>query len=83
VLASDTPALVEVMGGAGLHAAVGDDQALAHVMTRLRAGGVRDDLRQRGLLRARAFSWERTAEATLAVYREAAAEGALPQKSTA
>lgn len=83
VLASDTPALVEVMGGAGLHAAAGDDQALAQAMTRLRATGVRDDLRQRGLLRARAFSWERTAEATLAVYREAAAQGALPRKSTA
>jgi glycosyltransferase involved in cell wall biosynthesis len=82
VLASDTPALVEVMGGAGLHAAVGDDQALAQAMTRLRAGGMRDDLRQRGLLRAREFSWERTAEATLAVYREAAAEATQPRKST-
>jgi glycosyltransferase involved in cell wall biosynthesis len=43
---------------------------------------MRDDLRQRGLLRAREFSWERTAEATLAVYREAAAEATQPRKST-
>lgn len=76
VVGSDTPALLEVMGGAGLHATVGDDQALAQALTRLRSAGVRDDLRQRGLLRARDFSWQRTAEATLAVYREAAAEGA-------
>ncbi len=81
VVASDTQALLEVMGGAGLHAAVGDDQALAQALTRLRSSGVRDDLRQRGLLRAREFSWQRTAEATLAVYREAAAEGAPAEKS--
>ena len=81
VVGSDTPALLEVMGGAGLHAAVGDDQALAQALTRLRAGGVREDLRERGLVRARAFSWQRTAEATLAVYREAAAERAATEKS--
>jgi glycosyltransferase involved in cell wall biosynthesis len=76
VIGSDTPALVEVMGGAGLHAAVGSDQAMAQALQRLRGSGVRDELRQKGLARARAFSWERTAEATLAVYREAAAAGA-------
>jgi glycosyltransferase involved in cell wall biosynthesis len=81
VLGSDTPALLEVMGGAGLHAAAGDDQALAQALRRLRESGVRDDLRERGLVRARAFSWQRTAEATLAVYREAAAEGDATQKS--
>jgi hypothetical protein len=46
---------------------------LAHAITRLRGSGQRDELRQRGLLRARQFSWERTAAATLEVYREAAA----------
>jgi glycosyltransferase involved in cell wall biosynthesis len=75
VIASDTPALLEVMGGAGLHAPVGDHEATAHALTRLRASGMAGDLRARGLARARSFSWERTARATLAVYREAAAEG--------
>lgn len=83
VVGSDTPALVEVMGGAGLHAPVGDDQALAQALSRLRTAGVRDDLRQRGLLRARAFNWDRTAEATLAVYREAASERARTEASRA
>jgi glycosyltransferase involved in cell wall biosynthesis len=75
VLGSDTPALVEVMGGAGLHAAVGDEQALARAMARLREPGTRDELVRRGLLRVKEFSWERTAAATLDVYREAASEG--------
>jgi glycosyltransferase involved in cell wall biosynthesis len=76
VVASDTPALVEVMGGAGLHAAVGDAQGLGAALTRLRTPGLPEELRQRGLARAREFSWDRTASATLAVYREAAAEQA-------
>jgi glycosyltransferase involved in cell wall biosynthesis len=76
VVASDTPALLEVMGGAGLHAPVGDHHAMARALTRLRANGMRSDLREQGLARASSFSWERTAQATLAVYREAAAEGA-------
>jgi alpha-1,3-rhamnosyl/mannosyltransferase len=75
VIASDTPALVEVMGGAGLHAPIGDDEGTAQAITRLRGHGVRDDLRARGLLRAKQFSWDKTAEATLAVNREAAQAG--------
>jgi alpha-1,3-rhamnosyl/mannosyltransferase len=76
VVASDTPALVEVLGGAGLHAAVGDAEALSAALTRLRTPGLADELRQRGLARARDFSWERTASETLAIYHEAAAEQA-------
>lgn len=75
VIASDTAALVEVGGGASLHAAVGDASALAAAITRLRSEN-REDLRQRGLARAAQFSWERTAAETLAVYREAAADRA-------
>ncbi len=75
VLASDTPALVEVMGGAGLHAAVGDDAALGEALTRLRELGMTEQLRRRGLARAQEFSWERTAAETLAIYREAAVVG--------
>lgn len=75
VIASDAPALVEVSGGAGLHAAVGDASALAAAITRLRTED-RERVRQRGLARAAQFSWERTAAETLAIYHEAAAERA-------
>jgi glycosyltransferase involved in cell wall biosynthesis len=76
VIGSDTPALVEVLGGAGLHAKVGDAAALGDALTRLQAPGVAEELRQRGLSRAQDFSWQRTAVATLEVYREAARAGA-------
>jgi glycosyltransferase involved in cell wall biosynthesis len=75
VIASDTPALVEVLGGAGLHAPVGDSAALAAAMTKLRDGALRSELREHGLERARAFSWDAAAVATLEVYREASAAG--------
>jgi hypothetical protein len=42
---------------------------------------VRDDLVERGLARAKEFSRERTAQATLAVYREAAAEAGSAQRA--
>jgi glycosyltransferase involved in cell wall biosynthesis len=73
VVASNTPALVEVLSGAGLHAPVGDVSAFAAALTQLRTPGSSAALREKGLLRAQAFSWERTARETLAIYREAAA----------
>ena len=82
VIASDTPALLEVLGGAGLHAAVGDSAGLAAAMNRLRDGALRAELRERGLERARAFSWDTAASQTLEVYREAAAAGPLSARSS-
>jgi len=76
VVGSDTPALVEVMGGAGLHAAVGNADALASAMQRLEEPELRSQLVQRSLARARDFDWDKTARATLAVYRQAAATAA-------
>jgi len=73
VVASDTPALREVTGGAGLHARVGDDAALADALTQLRALGDAAELRAQGIARAREFSWQRTAEQTLDIYQEARA----------
>jgi glycosyltransferase involved in cell wall biosynthesis len=77
VIASDTPALVEVLGGAGLHAPVGDSAGLAAAMRRLRDGALREELRARGFERARAFSWDTAAAQTLEVYREAARAGEI------
>ncbi len=71
VIASDTPALVEVLGGAGLHAQVGDVAGIANAMNRVRDDVLREELRERGLERAKAFSWDTAAEQTLEVYREA------------
>jgi glycosyltransferase involved in cell wall biosynthesis len=76
VVASDTPALMEVLAGAGLHAPVGDASAFAAALSQLRTPNMSSQLREKGLLRAQAFSWERTARETLAIYREAAAEHA-------
>jgi glycosyltransferase involved in cell wall biosynthesis len=75
VIASDTPALLEVMAGAGLHAPMAEVAALADHITALRDPGLRSELRARGLERAGDFSWDDTAAATLEIYREAAAIG--------
>ena len=74
VIASDTPALVEVLGGAGLHAAVGSASALAREIQRMRDDGLRSELVVRGIERAKQFDWDITARLTLEVYREAAGE---------
>jgi len=71
-IASDDPALVEVGGGAALHAPRGDPAALAAVLQRvLDDEGVRTDLSRSGPLRASRFTWERSASEHLRVYREA------------
>lgn len=82
VIASDTPSLVEVLGGAGLHARVGDSAGLATAMRQMRDASLRSELRERGLERARAFSWDTAAKLTLEVYRQAAAEGPGPTWGT-
>ena len=71
---SADPALVEVTGGAALVAPVGDVDALAGALQALTGDeALRTRLRAAGPARAAAFSWDRTAEATLAAYRRAAA----------
>ncbi len=73
VVCSDTPALVELAGGAALHSPVNDRGALADALLRvLRDPALAADLHARGLARAAAFSWRATASATLAVYETAA-----------
>jgi glycosyltransferase involved in cell wall biosynthesis len=76
VIASDTPALVEVLGGAALHAAVGNPAALALALRQIQDDALRGELVQRGVERARDFDWDTTAKITLEVYEEAAAAGA-------
>ncbi|MBK9263349.1 MAG: glycosyltransferase family 4 protein [Polyangiaceae bacterium] len=76
VIASDIPPLVEVLGGAGLHFACGSAEDLGRVMRRLMdSPNLADELRHRGIERAKAFSWDATAKTTVEVYREAAQLG--------
>lgn len=76
VLAGARGALPEVVGGAAVLVDPTDVDALREGMYTL-AGqeSLRAALRASGLARARAFSWRRAAEATIAVYREAVPGG--------
>ena len=76
VVAANTSSLPEVVGDAGLLVPPGDPDALAVAMTRvLEDADLAADLKQRGLNRAKLFTWEATAAKSLAVYRAVAAEG--------
>jgi glycosyltransferase involved in cell wall biosynthesis len=74
VVCSDIPVLREVAGDAaafvGLDDAAALSAALQKVLTDRRYA---DGLRERGLARARAFTWEETARKTLEVYASAVA----------
>jgi glycosyltransferase involved in cell wall biosynthesis len=72
VIASDRGAIPEVVGDAALLADAEDAAALArHLETVLTLPAEADRLRQRGLARARHFSWRDNARRTLAVYEDA------------
>lgn len=73
VVASRRGALPEIVGEAGLLVEP-TPHPLAEALARLIADpALRERLRALGIERARAFSWRRAAEATLAVYRAVAA----------
>lgn len=71
VVASDIAPLVEVLGGAGLHAALDGDQLPKQLHRIATDPGLQAELSARGVERAAAFSWERCAAEHVAVYREA------------
>lgn len=72
VIASNTSSLPEVVGDAGLLVDPRSVRGLASTMLAVaRDGDLRQQLGQRGRERARAFSWTRTAELTVEVYRQA------------
>jgi len=74
VVTSNVSSLPEVVGGAALTVDPEDVAALAAAMRRVLTDRVlTDDLRARGIERAAEFSWERTARATVGVYRDAVA----------
>jgi glycosyltransferase involved in cell wall biosynthesis len=73
VITSATSSMPEVVGDAALLVDPLDTAALAAAMTRLFTDhALADDLRARGLTRAKLFSWETTGRAVQAAVREAA-----------
>jgi len=76
VLTADRGAMREVAGDAALLVDPLDVAGLAAAMERIHADErLRADLIARGTARARAWNWERTAEATVEVYRRLVASG--------
>jgi glycosyltransferase involved in cell wall biosynthesis len=72
VICSSAASLPEVVGDAALSFDPCDTSALSTALIRLRADSeLRADLQRKGLDRATQFSWERCADETLNVYREA------------
>ena len=70
VVASNTSSFPEVSGGAALLIPPDDEQAFANAMDDVLSNcRTADELRQKGLEKARQFSWRRAAAETIAVYR--------------
>ncbi len=73
VLCSDRSSLPEVVGDAALLFDPTDEEAIRAAMRRIWADeALREALRRRGMARAKRFSWRRTAEETLRLYRRLA-----------
>jgi alpha-1,3-rhamnosyl/mannosyltransferase len=73
VVASNVSALPEVAGDAAVLVDPRDPEAIAAAIDRvLRDDGLRDALRQAGLIRASGFDWNDTARRTMEVLRQAA-----------
>ena len=71
VVCSNAASLPEVVGDAAIMVDPYDVEGLADAMQRvLTDSHLREELRARGLERARGFTWERTARETVAVYEE-------------
>jgi len=79
VLSSGGGSLREVLGDAALVTPPGDTAAFTAGLARLLGDEtLRRELAARGPAHARRFTWERTAEATVAAYRDAARAGGSP-----
>ncbi len=74
VVTSNVSSLPEIMGDAALLVNPYDPESIKQgIAAVLSDDGLREQLRRKGLARARDFSWERSVERTLRIYREVAA----------
>jgi alpha-1,3-rhamnosyl/mannosyltransferase len=70
---SDVSSIPEVVGDAGVLLPPDDARGMADALIRLATDGAfRAELGRRALAQAARFSWERTAQETLAAYRDVA-----------
>jgi glycosyltransferase involved in cell wall biosynthesis len=77
VIVSNVSAMPEIVGDAGLLIDPHDVEDLTVAIWRaLTDEDLRAQMRERGLARAKLFSWEKAAEQTLAVYRQVAGQAA-------
>ncbi len=85
VIASSSGALPETVGNAGMSVHSQDVDAWAAALeTVLRSAALRQELRERGLIRAARFNWEQSAAAVLEVYHEVLhTEHATPPRDVA
>ncbi len=73
VLCSQIPSLLEIIGDSALTFPAHDEAALAASLALLiNQPDLRAELRRKGLGQAQKFSWQRTAQATVAVYAQVA-----------
>lgn len=78
VVTTTSSSLPEVVGDAGLTIAPTDVDAMAEALLRLlNDAALRTELRERGFVQARHFSWMSLAERTLAIYRTSVAHSAV------
>ena len=71
VVTSDTSSLPEVVGGAGIMLGPTDADGLCQAMLRLYGdSGLRAEMSQKSLARAANFSWEKTVQQTIQVYKK-------------
>ena len=72
-MSSNAASLPEVVGDAALLVDPRDTEAWVQAMTRMvENANLREDLRRRGALRVKAFSWEQSARDQLCVYQDLA-----------
>lgn len=76
VIAADTSSIPEVAGDAAILVDPKDVDAWAGALSRVLSNrALRQEMAERGLARARGFTWENTARNTLAVYRHVLGNG--------
>lgn len=72
VITSDIPALREVVGDAGLAFKPADYEELANLIERvLTSGSLQTEMGEKGLLKAKGYSWKKVAESTIETYKRA------------
>lgn len=70
-IATNTSSLPEVLGDAGIYFKSGDEKELAQKMEQiLTETGLRSKMSEKVMLRAKQFSWRKTAQETLNVYQK-------------